>query len=410
MHGSKVMKSSFLKSGHLPTLIASFLYFDLSFMVWVILGPLGVLIAADLHLSPGDKGLMVATPVLAGAILRILNGVLVDRFKGRRVGIVMQCVVIAGLLGFWLTAISNFSQILALGFILGVAGASFAIALPLASYWYPPEHQGTALGIAGAGNSGTVLASLFVPAIAVALGWRNALGLAALPLIIVLVAFVALAKDSPRSPPPKAAKDYLRVLAAGDAWWLMFFYSVTFGGFVGLSSFLPIYFHDQYGLGAIQAGYFTAACVFAGSFVRPLGGWISDQIGGLRTLSYVYTVVAAALLLASLGIAEVRITLVVFLIGMSALGIGNGAVFQLVPQRFPREVGVMTGLVGMTGGIGGFYLAISLGYAKQVTSSYSLGYAAFALLAFIALTSIAAFGQTWRRNWAGEAGLVRVRI
>jgi len=219
-----------------------------------------------------------------------------------------------------------------------------------------------------------------------------------------------LAKDSPRSPAPKAAKDYFRVLAAGDAWWLMFFYSVSFGGFVGLSSFLPIYFHDQYGLSAIQAGYFTAACVFAGSFLRPLGGWIADQIGGLRTLSCVYAVVSAALLLASMSLHEAQMALAVFLIGMSALGMGNGAVFQLVPQRFGREVGVMTGLVGMTGGIGGFYLAISLGYAKQFTGSYSLGYAGFAVLALVALASIATFGQTWRKSWASQPGLVRVRV
>ncbi|MDE2476532.1 MAG: NarK/NasA family nitrate transporter, partial [Alphaproteobacteria bacterium] len=381
-----------------------------SFMVWVILGPLGVLIAADLHLSPGDKGLMVATPILAGAFLRILNGVLVDRFKAKRVGIVMQCIVIGGLLGFWFIGISNFAQILALGIILGIAGSSFAIALPLASYWYPPEHQGTALGVAGAGNSGTVLASLFVPAIAIGLGWRNALGLAAIPLAVVLVAFVLLAKDSPRSPPPKAAKDYFRVLAAGDAWWLMFFYSVTFGGFVGLSSFLPIYFHDQYGLSAIQAGYFTAACVFAGSFLRPVGGWIADQIGGLRALSCVYAVAAVALLLAAMNLPQVQMALVVFLIGMGALGMGNGAVFQLVPQRFGREVGVMTGLVGMTGGVGGFYLAVSLGYTKQFTGNYSLGYTGFALLALIALASIASFGEVWRKSWASQAGLVRARV
>ena len=402
------MKSSFLKVGHLPTLVASFLYFDFSFMVWVILGPLGVLIAADLHLSPGDKGLMVATPVLAGAFLRILNGVLVDRFKAKRVGIVMQCLVIAGLLGCWFIGIANFTEILALGIILGIAGSSFAIALPLASYWYPPEHQGTALGIAGAGNSGTMLSAVFVPAIAVALGWRNALGLAALPLIAALVVFVVLAKDSPRSPPPKSPSDYFRVLVAGDAWWLMFFYSVTFGGFVGLSSFLPIYFHDQYGLGAIQAGYFTAACVFAGSFLRPVGGWIADQIGGLRTLSCVYAVAAIALLLACTSLPQVKMALVVFLIGMGALGMGNGAVFQLVPQRFTREVGVMTGLVGMTGGIGGFYLAISLGYAKQFTGSYAPGYAGFAVLALVALASIAAFGDGWRKAWASQPALVRV--
>src|SRR6185312_238433 len=167
------MKTAFLKSGHLPTLISCFLYFDLSFAVWVLLGPVAVLIAADLGLDAGQKGLMVAVPVLAGAGLRFLNGILVGQWKPRRTGIVMQLVVITGLVTAWLTGIHSFSQILLLGMVLGVAGASFAIALPMVSYWYPPEHQGTALGLAGAGNSGTVFASLFAPMLAVALGWRN---------------------------------------------------------------------------------------------------------------------------------------------------------------------------------------------------------------------------------------------
>src|SRR5437763_4068271 len=179
------MKTSFLKSGHLPTLISCFLYFDISFAVWVLLGPMAVLIAPDLHLDAGQKGLMVAVPVLAGAGLRFLNGILVGQWRPRLTGIIMQLVVIAGLLTAWLTGIHSFSQILLLGVILGVAGASFAIALPMVSYWYPPEHQGTALGLAGAGNSGTVFASLFAPVLAVALGWQNVLGLAALPLIAV---------------------------------------------------------------------------------------------------------------------------------------------------------------------------------------------------------------------------------
>src|SRR5579883_3477564 len=276
------MKTAFLKSGHLPTLISCFLYFDLSFAVWVLLGPLAVLIAADLHLDAGQKGLMVAVPVLAGAGLRFLNGILVGQWKPRLTGIVMQLVVIAGLLTAWLTGIHSFSQILLLGVILGVAGASFAIALPMVSYWYPPEHQGTALGLAGAGNSGTVFASLFAPALAVAIGWRNGLGLAALPLTAVFLLFALVAKNSPQNPPRKKIADYARLLKQGDCWWLMFFYGVSFGGFVGLSSFLPIYFHDQYKLSPVTAGYYTAACVFAGSFARPLGGYLADRIGGTR--------------------------------------------------------------------------------------------------------------------------------
>jgi MFS transporter, NNP family, nitrate/nitrite transporter len=404
------MKTSFLKAGHLPTLFSAFLYFDVSFMVWVMLGPLGVLIAKDLHLSAGQKGLMVAIPVLAGALIRFFNGFLVDRFGAKGIGLFMQCVVIAGLIGFWFAEIKNFQQILMFGVILGVAGASFAVALPLASYWYPPEHQGTALGIAGAGNSGTVLAALLAPVLGVMFGWRNVLALAAIPLVIVLIAFAVLAKNSPDRPAPKSFMDYVRVLSDGDAWWLMFFYCVTFGGFVGLSSFLPIYFHDQYALPPVMAGYFTAACVFTGSFLRPVGGWIADRVGGLRTLTVMYIVVASAVVAASVGIAQPRTALLIFIAGMGALGMGNGAVFQLVPQRFGRSVGVMTGLVGMTGGIGGFYLAASLGYAKQFTGTYSFGFGAYAVLALLALSAVVAIGARWRSTWTQESALATVRL
>jgi NNP family nitrate/nitrite transporter-like MFS transporter len=404
---SHVMKTAFLKSGHFPTLLSCFLYFDFSFAVWVLLGPLAVLIGPDLGLNAGEKGLMVALPTLAGAVFRFLNGILVGQFKPRAVGLFMQLVVIAGLITAWLAGIHSFPQVLMLGVILGVAGASFAIALPMVSYWYPAEHQGTALGLAGAGNSGTVFASLFAPLLAVALGWRNVLGLAALPLALVFVLFLVFAKNSPNCPPRKSMADYARLLKEGDSWWLMFFYAVSFGGFVGLSSFLPIYFHDQYRLSPVMAGYFTAACVFAGSFVRPLGGYIADRIGGTRALSTVYIVAAAILLAVGYGIPSPVMALTALVALMASLGMGNGAVFQLVPQRFGRDVGLMTGLVGMTGGIGGFYLAASLGYAKQFTGSYSFGLTGFACLALAAWAGINAVRLRWRRD-AGELGLARV--
>ena len=210
------MKSAFLKSGHLPTLISCFLYFDISFAVWVLLGPLAVLIAPDLGLNAGEKGLMVAVPTLAGAGFRFLNGILVGQWKPRLIGLIMQLVVIAGLTTAWLIGIHSFPQMLMLGVILGVAGASFAIALPMVSYWYPAEHQGTALGLAGAGNSGTVFASLFAPLLAVALGWRNVLGLAAIPLVLVFALFFFAAKNSPNCPPKKSMADYGRLLKQGE--------------------------------------------------------------------------------------------------------------------------------------------------------------------------------------------------
>jgi len=403
------MHKSFWKAGHTPTLLAAFLYFDLSFMVWVILGPLGIQISNDLGLSAAQKGLMVATPLLAGAMLRLVMGVLVDHLKPRKAGLIGQALVLIGLAWAWKGNLHTYHQMLALGLVLGFAGASFAVALPLASRWYPAEHQGMAMGIAGAGNSGTALAALFAPGLAIAYGWHNVFGLAMIPLIGALLVYIVLAKDAPDAPQPKTLASYLSVLKDKDAWWFMFFYSVTFGGFSGLASSLTIYFNTQYGIAPITAGYFTAACVFAGSLVRPLGGKIADRIGGIKTLSAMYLVACAALFIASFGFETAPPALAVFVIAMVALGTGNGAVFQLVPQRFKKEIGVMTGLVGMAGGIGGFYLAASMGYSRQLTGSYQIGLMIFAALALFAMLGLALVKQRWRTTW-GSAAMTSAKI
>ena len=407
-----MISRAFLKSGNTPTLFSAFLYFDFSFMVWVILGPLGVAIARNFHLDPAQKGLMVAVPVLSGALLRLVAGILVDHIGPRRTGLLAQSVVLAGLGLAWFLGIHNYSQVLILGVVLGVAGASFAIALPLASRWYPPEYQGLALGIAGAGNSGTALAALFAPSLAQAYGWSNVIGLATLPLAVALVCFVLFARDAPNRPPPKRLDEYLAVLRTADAWWLMLLYFVTFGGFVGLSSSLTIYFNSEYGLTAVTAGFFTAACVFAGSFARPIGGALADRFGGVRTLSVIYVLAGAGLAVASFRVPSMALALAVLMFSMMALGAGNGAVFQLVPQRFSKEIGVITGLVGMTGGAGGFYLATSLGWAKQVTGSYQAGLAGFACLALLAMICLTSVKGHWRRTWGAgsEPALAPIRL
>jgi NNP family nitrate/nitrite transporter-like MFS transporter len=396
-------KSSFWQAGHRPTLIAAFLYFDLAFMVWVLLGPLAPDIAKALNLTAAQKGLMVATPTLAGAVLRVVNGLLVDRIGPKLSGAISQVIVIVGLFTAWMMGVNSFAGTLALGVVLGFAGASFAIALPLASRWYPPEHQGKAMGLAGMGNSGTVLAALFAPGLAKIFGWNAVLGLACIPLTIVFVAYLIMAKDAPNAPAPKSLIAYLQPLKTADAWWLMGFYGVTFGGFVGLAASLPIYFTDQFGLTPVMAGYATAACVFAGSLIRPLGGALADSIGGVKALSVVFVV--AALALAGVSAApSVGIALATFVAAMLALGVGNGAVFQLVPQRFRAEIGVMTGLVGMAGGVGGFYLASSLGFAKQLSGSYQPGFLIFAGLALVALAGLSWVKGKWRAGWGAASG------
>jgi NNP family nitrate/nitrite transporter-like MFS transporter len=404
-----VINREFLKAGHLPTLLSAFFYFDMSFMVWVLLGALAVQMSADLGLSPAQKGFMVALPVLAGALLRVVFGILVDRLRPKLAGVIGQLIVIAGLSLAWLIGIESYRGALSVGLVLGVAGASFAVALPLASRWYPPQYQGIALGIAGAGNSGTVFASLFAPGLAALWGWNNVLGLAVIPLAVAFLVYLFAAKNSPTTPPPKKLPEYLAVLRMGDAWWFMFFYAVTFGGFVGLASSLAIYFNTDYGLDAVKAGYFTAACVFVGSLVRPIGGALADRIGGIKTLSIMYALAAVALVAVSFHPQSVLAALGLFAFAMLAFGMGNGSVFQLVPQRFRHEIGVMTGLVGMTGGIGGFFLASSLGLSKQITGAYQGGLLLFASLAVLALIGLTIIKHRWRTTW-GAIGIAGARI
>ncbi len=403
------MSTSFWKSGHVPTLFAAFLYFDLSFMVWYLLGPMAVQIAGDLQLSAQQRGLMVAMPILSGAILRFAMGVLVDRLSPKTAGLIGQVVVIVALAAAWHFGVHSYEQVLLLGLFLGFAGASFAVSLPLASQWYPPQHQGKAMGIAGAGNSGTVFAALLAPALAAGFGWNNVFGFALIPLTLALVVFALLARNAPERPKPKAMADYLKALGDRDSWWFMFFYSVTFGGFIGLASALPGYFSDQYGLNPVTAGYYTAACVFAGSLMRPLGGALADRFGGIRTLLGMYSVAAICIAAVGFNLPSAAAALALFISAMLGLGAGNGAVFQLVPQRFRQEIGVMTGLIGMAGGIGGFLLAAGLGTIKQHTGDYQLGLWLFASLGLLAWFGLHGVKQRWRTTW-GSAAITTARV
>jgi len=204
----------------------------------------------------------------------------------------------------------------------------------------------------------------------------------------------------------KQLGDYARMLGNRDAWWFMFFYALTFGGFSGFASSLPGYFHDQFGFDPKMAGWATAACVFAGSVMRPIGGVMADRIGGTRSLLGVYGAVALLIGLAGFGAGTPAASLALFLIAMLCLGAGNGAVFQLVPQRFGKDIGVMTGLIGMAGGVGGFALASSLGAIKQATGSYAEGLWLFAGLALLGWLGLSYVKGHWRQAWTGATARV----
>jgi NNP family nitrate/nitrite transporter-like MFS transporter len=391
--------SSAKKTGHLPTLIACFLHFDLSFMLWVMLGALGIFIAESVGLTPMQKGLMVAVPLLSGSLLRVPAGMLSDRLGAKRVGIALLLLLYIPLIVGW-TAGDSLPSLLIMGLLLGTAGASFAVALPLASRWYPAEKQGLAMGVAAAGNSGTVITNLIAPTLAAAIGWRNVFAVALIPLSLVLIAFLLLAKESPREEGARASslgfRDLLNAMAQRDLWSFCLFYSVTFGGYVGLTSFLPLLLRDQYGMAALTAGNVTALVALAGSVSRPFGGWVADRLGGVRVLmlalggiSIVYATMSR--------LPPPAVTIPVLFLGMCCLGLGNGAVFQLVPQRFQREIGTATGVIGAVGGLGGFFLPTLLGAVKQASGSYAAAFMVMATVAGCATLSLRHTAKTQRK-------------
>lgn len=386
----------FLKAGHLGTLISAFLYFDVSFMVWVMIGALGVYIAEDFSLTPAQKGLLVAVPLLGGSLLRLPLGMAADFFGPKKTGTVGLALTLIPLFWAWLGGRSA-EEIFFIGLMLGIAGASFAVALPMASRCYPPRYQGLVMGIAGAGNSGTVIAALLAPRLAERIGWHGVFGVATLPILLTLVIFRLAAKERPIEQSRQRLGHYLRVLREADTWWLSLFYMVTFGGFVGLASFLVIFFHDQYGLSPVSAGNFAALCLSAGSFLRPVGGFFSDRFGGIRILFVLYGIVGS--LMFFLGrLPPLPWALPSLFLAMGALGMGNGAVFQLVPQRFQKEIGVVTGVVGAAGGMGGFLLPSLLGISKNHTGSYGAGFLIFGCAALCCVGALAFLQQDWKRE------------
>ncbi len=373
----------FRNAGNGRVLFSAFLYFDVSFMVWVLMGALGTFIAEDLGLSTAEKGFIAAVPLLAGSGFRLILGPMSDHLGARRAGLTGLALTTLPLLFGWLLA-DSLPAVVLMGVMLGVAGASFAVALPLASRWYPPEHQGLAMGLAGAGNSGTVLSALLAPRLAEQFGWQPVFGLALIPVILTFAVFFWLAKDSPNHPPPPSMKAYVGGLRRSETLWFCLFYGVTFGGFVGLSSYLGIFFRDQYGVSKVAAGDLTAVCVIGGSLLRPVGGLLSDRMGGTRVLTGVLAFIGVAMA-AVATLPPLWAMVPALAVVMATLGMGNGAVFQLIPQVFRREIGVITGLVGAAGGVGGFFLPAAFGSLKAETGSFAAGFLVFAAAAGVAL-------------------------
>ncbi|WP_186200769.1 MFS transporter [Burkholderia gladioli] len=440
-----------LSSGNWRSLLACFLYFDTGFTVWVLYGPLAPFIGKDIVMSAAQQGFLVAVPVLAAAILRVTLGNLYQSTDGRRIALmgVLLSAIPAVVLPF-VPGTPSYTLLLVLGVFLGIGGASFAVALPMAGSSYPPKVQGLVLGLAAAGNIGAVLDGFLFPHIAQALGWKFSTA-AALPLLAIAgFALFAWAEDrGEKSGSTRRARAaflvslaglvalvlavhaglfgagktgvlllpvlgallaiavlparYRAVLAERDTWVVMLVYSITFGGFVGMSSYVSLLLTNLYQMPKIDAGLFMSLLAFLGAIVRPFGGYLADRVTGVRALIVLLAIIAAADFAFAAWMPPLAGGIALLVCLYLAFGLGNGSTFQLVPHRWHGRTGLLSGIVGAAGGIGGFYLPVVMGIAKESTGSYQLGFATFGALATVACGLVVMLRSQWL-GWASTAG------
>jgi MFS transporter, NNP family, nitrate/nitrite transporter len=369
------------------------LAFTTCFYAWSLLGPLGPDLQDVLDLSDFQTSAMVAVPVLLGSLMRIPLGWLTDRHGGRRVFSALMAFTPLPLIALALWH-DSLGAILAFGFLLGFAGASFAVGVPFVNGWYPPERQGFALGIYGMGMGGTVLAGLTAPLIADQWGLSAPFWVATVAMVAICAVFVVLARDAPRphrsgpAPGMFAALSVFRT--SGRAWALTLFYFMAFGGFVAMFLYLPKLLTAEHDLTKADAGARAAGFALLAVIGRPLGGWLADRIGAARVLRGSFIAVALlALVLAAAYTAMVPLTIACLTMAV-ALGLGTGAVFKRVPEWFPARVGSVTGVVGAAGGLGGFFPPLVMGIVKSATGGYALGFALMALVAVACLIVLGA--------------------
>lgn len=358
--------------------------FALCFAVFGSLSAMMPLIRKQLALDPLRVSIAIAIPILLGSLGRIPLGMLTDRFGGR---IVFSAVMAFSIIpAFVLGHVSTYSALLLFGFLVGIALASFSVGVGFVSGWYPPQKQGMALGIYGAGNIGQSLAAYFSPLLAGAFGVVWGFQAFAILLGLWLILFAIVARDAAVPRQSKTLVQIVAPLKEVSSWKLSMYYFLTFGGFVAMSVFLPTYLTETFALKPTDAGLRTAGFVVITTAMRPFGGWLADKLGGRTLLTIVFPLV----FLASIPLTSKEMTLFTagaIVMGL-AIGLGNGAVFKLVPQYFPKAVGAVTGLVGAAGGLGGFFPPLMLGLLKRTSGEYTMGFLLLGLFALACLLVI----------------------
>ncbi|HSW15771.1 MAG TPA: MFS transporter [Ramlibacter sp.] len=401
-------QQSFLKSGHTPTLFAAFLYFTFSCGIWVLNGAMAPFITEAYKLSAAQQGLMLSVPIVAGALMRFPLGLLAQ-YIGRKAATLVEMGMVCVAMLFGVLYVNSFNDLLAMGVLLGIAGASFGVALSLGSGSFPPRHKGLAMGLVGAGNIGTAISVLVAPPLAQWLGWQAVYGVAACAILVPAAVMVIFAKEPDDLDAHASLREHTACLFESDGWVFSLIYCITFGGFIGLTSFLPSYYFAQFGVSKVEAGQLTMLAAFMGATLRVVGGAISDRWGGVNTLTFVLLVVAGTLGLIGLSGASLLATTLLMMVCFAALGAGNGAVFQLVPLRWPTSTAVAGSMIGELGALGGGLVPSGLGLSKQYGGSYSYGFFALAAAALVVLAVMRVMQIRWTRTWAEKGGRARFR-
>jgi NNP family nitrate/nitrite transporter-like MFS transporter len=358
--------------------------FAICFAVFGSVSAMMPILKKSLGLDPVQVSVALAIPVLLGSLGRIPLGMLTDRYGGRLIfSIVMACSIVpAFLMGF----VSEYWQLLVCGFFIGIALASFSVGVGFVSGWYPPERQGYALGVYGAGNIGQSLAAFGSPLLAAALGFKWGFWTFGALLLVWLALFWLKAENAARRLPAKSLGETVKPLKEAKSWRLSLYYFLTFGGFVAMAIYLPIFLTEIFKLTPGDAGFRTAGFVLLATAMRPVGGILADRLGGRKILLWVFPVTAVMAIFLACP------TMLMFTIGAlgmaAAIGLGNGAVFKLVPEYFPQSIGAVTGLVGAAGGLGGFFPPLALGAVRQATGSFTLGFVLLGIFALLCLAVV----------------------
>ncbi|TLD42382.1 MAG: Nitrate/nitrite transporter NarK family [Candidatus Jettenia ecosi] len=373
-------------NGNTKVMILATVAFALCFAGWTLFAPLAIYFKEEFNLSSTSVGLLLAMPVLLGSLAKIPMGIVTDKFGGR---LVFTIMLLFGFVSLLLTGFAHsYGFLLVGGLFFGLIGSSFAVGIPHVSEWYPKKKQGLALGVYGVGNAGTAISGFGAPFIAESLGWHKAFIIYAIPLLLMAFVYWFFTSNAPRPANVKVPtlREKLKVYkSSGLAWVFCLIYFMFFGFFVCFSIWLPSYLIDFYGISPVKAGSYTSIFVFLSSFTRILGGYLGDKFNGRKLTIALTLVVLVITVFLNLNVSLVT-SLVVFYIMGTCLGIGNGVVYKLVAENFPKDTGSVGGLVGAAGGLGGFFLPIILGTIKDYTDNYYLGFIFVSLVCLMCLS------------------------